>query len=152
MAKPGRKAKPTALKLITGNPGKREINLEEPEPAKVFDPDPPEGFSAVEIAKWRTLCLQLSACNVLTELDLDALEMYVRNWCTMMDALADLDLRGKLLQSPSGGPMWNPSWAEYKHCARLVRSLQNEFGMTPSSRTGVVASAGDAGRDRWSDF
>ncbi len=152
MATTGRKRKPTALKLITGNPGNRALNEAEPEPVKVYEPDPPQGFSAVENAKWEQLCKQLVDCKVLTELDLDALELYVRNWCTMQDALADLAARGKLLRGPAGGPMWNPSWAEYKHCIRIIRSLQAEFGMTPASRSGIVASGGDDGKDRWSDF
>jgi P27 family predicted phage terminase small subunit len=150
--KTGRKNKPTALKLIQGNPGNRPINEEEPQPPKVFDPDPPDHFTNVEKAKWRALTRQLSACRVLTELDLDALEMYVTHWCTMNTALRDISERGKLLQSPRGGPVWNPSWAEYKQAAKIVQSLMSEFGMTPASRTGIVASADDEGANRWSKF
>ena len=150
--KSGRKKKPTALKLIEGNPGKRPLNEEEPEPRKVYEPPAPDGFDAVHSAKWDSLARQLADIRVLTELDLDALQIYVENWCAMMDSLADINVRGKLLQSPSGGPMWNPSWAEYKHSLKVVRSLQAEFGMTPSTRTGIIADAGDDGKDRWSKF
>ncbi len=150
--KTGRKNKPTALKLIQGNPGNRPINEEEPLPAKVFAPDPPEHFTNVEKAKWRDLSRQLAACRVLTELDLDALELYVTHWCTMNTALRDISERGKLLQSPRGGPVWNPSWAEYKHAAKIVQSLLSEFGMTPASRSGIVANADDEGANRWSKF
>ncbi len=150
--KSGRKNKPTALKLIQGNPGHRPINETEPKPAKVFAPKAPAHLSRFEKAKWRKLTQQLSACRVLTELDLDALEMYVTHWCTMNTALRDISERGKLLASPRGGFVWNPSWAEYKHAAKVVQSLMSEFGMTPASRTGIVASADDEGANRWSKF
>lgn len=152
MAKAGRKAKPTMLKLLQGNPGNRPINEEEPQPKKLFEPEPPEHFNEIQSAKWRDLSRQLSACRVLTELDLDALQMYVESWCAMNVCLADLTDRGKLLRTPTGGAMWNPSWTEYKHAANMVRSLQSEFGLTPSARTGVVASADGEGKSRWSEF
>ena len=52
MAKKGRKAKPTALKLVEGNPGNRPLNKDEPQPTKVYEPDAPADFNALETAKW----------------------------------------------------------------------------------------------------
>lgn len=150
--KRGRKAKPTALKLVAGLPGKRPVNEKEPQPPRVYDPAPPEIFNDVERAKWAEVCSKLAACRVLTELDLDALEIYIRNWVAMIEALNDLNDRGKLLRSPNGGAMWNPSWTHYKHAERICRSLQSEFGMTPSTRTGIVASADPDGKNEWSEF
>jgi P27 family predicted phage terminase small subunit len=152
MTKRGRKAKPSALRLVQGNPGHRPVNEDEPKPRKVFAPKPPRGLSKVEQAKWKKLCKQLSENRVLTELDLDALEMYVRSWHSMMQALADVKKRGKLITNATGGEVWNPSWTEYKHSVAVVRSLQAEFGLTPSSRTGIVATADDDGKERWSKF
>lgn len=152
MAKTGRKAKPTALKLIQGNPGNRAINEEEPQPLKIFAPPAPTEFDEFHSAKWVSMCERLSACRVLTELDLDALEMYVRNWVTMHESLADMNERGTLLTTRTGGVIWNPSWTKYKHAERVCRVLQAEFGMTPSSRSGLVASADGEGKNRWADF
>ena len=150
--KKGRKSKPSALRLVQGNPGHRPVNEDEPAPRKIFAPPAPRTFSKVEKAKWKKLCKQLSECRVLTELDLDALEMYVRSWHTMMVALADVKKRGKLILNATGGEVWNPSWTEYKHAVSVVRSLQAEFGLTPSSRTGIVATADDEGKERWAKF
>lgn len=150
--KTGRKAKPTALKLLQGNPGKRALNVKEPEPVKVYQPQAPQSFNELEVAKWVEVCAKLAACRVLTELDLDALEIYVRNWVAMIEALNDISERGKLLRSPSGGPMWNPSWAHYKHAERVCRALQAEFGMTPSTRTSVMAVGDPDGKNEWSEF
>lgn len=152
MAKPGRKAKPTALKLIDGNPGKRAPNKHEPAPQKVYDPPAPQGFDAIQTAKWDELASKLAKIRVLTELDLDALEIYCREWVNLHEAITDVATRGKLLQMPSGGVMWNPSWTQLKHSQAQCRSLMAEFGMTPSSRTGLVASADETGKNRWSRF
>ena len=152
MAKPGRKAKPTALKLIDGNPGNRPLNEHEPAPPKVYDPPAPEGFTALQSAKWTEVAGKLGKIRVLTELDLDALEIYCREWINYHEALADVAARGKLLQLASGGVMWNPSWTQLKHSQSACRSIMAEFGMTPSTRTGLVASADDTGKNRWSNF
>ncbi len=149
MAKVGRKPKPTTLRLLQGNAGKRPINEEEPQPAKLFTPGPPRHFGKLECAKWRQMCRVLSAARVLTVMDLDALEIYCVNWVAMHEALNDISARGKLLRTPGGNAMWNPSWTHYKHAERVCRSLQAEFGLTPSSRTGVVASADSEGKDQW---
>lgn len=153
MAKVGRKPKPTALKLIEGNPGGRQLNEAEPKPIAVFQPPAPEHFNYIEEAKWHEMTAKLAAVGVLTELDLDALELYVIEWVAMFQALTDLRERGKMLRTANGSTMWNPSWAQYKHSQKVCRSLQSEFGLTPSSRTGIVAEAtDDTGKDVWADF
>ena len=152
MAKAGRKAKPTALKLIDGNPGGRPINQHEPMPQKVYKPDPPEGFNTLQTAKWNEITAKLAKIRVLTELDIDALEIYCREWINLHEALNDISDRGKLLQTPSGGVMWNPSWTQYKHSLSVCRSIMSEFGMTPSTRTGLIASADDTGKNQWAEF
>lgn len=40
----GRRPKPTHLKVVTGNPGKRKLNDKEPTPAREI-PSPPEHLS-----------------------------------------------------------------------------------------------------------
>jgi P27 family predicted phage terminase small subunit len=152
MAKVGRKRKPTALKLIEGNPGKRPINEAEPEPDRIFNPDPPEGLNRFEVLKWRELTAQLSHARILTVLDLDAIEIYCREWCALQEAVADVNERGKLLRLQSGGTMWNPSWTQLKHSQSVCRSIMAEFGMTPSSRSSLVVQADKTGRNSWDDY
>lgn len=148
----GRKKKPTSLKLIEGNPGKRPLPENEPRPAVIYKPRAPANMSKTEQAKWRQMVRRLSTMRVLTEPDLDALEIYVRNWVAMHEALADISKRGKMLQTPTGGVMWNPSWTQYKHSEKVCRSIQAEFGMTPASRPNVQADAGSDGKSSWDDF
>ena len=147
--KTGRKKKPLALRLIDGGAGHRPINEKEPKAEKVFDPKPPADYDKLHKAKWKQMCKQLSDSRVLTVLDLDALDIYVRNWILLCEARLDLKDRGKLLRTATGAPMWNPSWSQCKYSEGICRSMMAEFGMTPSSRTGIIADAGDDGKTVW---
>ena len=95
---------------------------------------------------------KLADARILTELDLDALEIYCRNWVAYHEALNDVVERGKLLRTPGGSTMWNPSWSHYKHAESVCRAIMAEFGMTPSTRTGIVAVGDAKGKNEWDEF
>ncbi len=65
---PGRKAKPTKLKLLEGNPGKKRINKYEPEPTPGI-PAIPEWISSFPIAvsEWERESNILDRMGVMTE-------------------------------------------------------------------------------------
>src|SRR5688572_21911457 len=48
----GRKPKPTWLKIMTGNPGKRPLNDAEPQPEGLLG-EPPEWLTDAQKAAWR---------------------------------------------------------------------------------------------------
>ena len=58
----GRKPKPTALKKLEGNPGKRKLNAKEPVPAKGM-PDCPKWLLPEAKEEWKRLCQKLSDKN-----------------------------------------------------------------------------------------
>ena len=64
----GRKPKPTALKKLEGNPGKRKLNPKEPIPAKGIDDwlDQFEMFSIYEVLPE---ILALWGTNLITDID-----------------------------------------------------------------------------------
>ena len=71
----GRKPKPTAIKMLEGNPGKRALNHAEPKP-RVVAPRPPEYLGDAEKAKWKAAVKELYQLGLVTVIDLDALAMY----------------------------------------------------------------------------
>ena len=79
----GRKPKPTALKKLEGNPGKRKLNTKEPVPAKGM-PDCPKWLLPEAKMEWERLCVKLSEMGVLTEIDMAAFaaycQSYARSW------------------------------------------------------------------------
>jgi len=54
----GRRPKPTRLKMLTGNPGKRPLNPNEPRPEATI-PDAPAELSAGARAEWDRLAADL---------------------------------------------------------------------------------------------
>ena len=71
----GRKPKPTAIKLLEGNPGKRTLNYAEPKPRVVL-PRAPEHLSDEEKAKWKSTVKELYPLGLITAVDKDQLAMY----------------------------------------------------------------------------
>ena len=68
----GRKPKPTRLKLLEGNPGKRRINGQEPQPPWTL-PSCPAHLSPSAKAEWKRLAKTLNAVGLLTQVDRAAL-------------------------------------------------------------------------------
>lgn len=77
MAPRGRKPKPTHLKLVTGNPGKRALNENEPKPPPSL-PSPPSHLDEEARLEWERLSEQLYALGCLSEIDRAALAAYVQ--------------------------------------------------------------------------
>ena len=71
----GRKPKPTAIKALEGNPGKRELNKNEPKPKKKA-PACPKWLDDEAKKEWRRLSKQLEELGILTEVDMTAFAGY----------------------------------------------------------------------------
>ncbi len=64
----GRRPKPTHLKVVTGNPGKRKLNDKEPSPAREI-PSPPEHLTDWGKVAWGKLTVLLDSMGILTIAD-----------------------------------------------------------------------------------
>lgn len=128
----GNPRKPTALRLLSGNPGKRPIPAGEPsyEPCDTTMPDWLTGEAA---ALWDKLATALHVNGMLTHANKDSLAVY----CDVLGSYIDTRRAGgeadiKLLQQ--------------------IRMLAREFGFTPSSQASVAAPGkqdGKAEKDRF---
>ena len=71
MAGRGRPPKPTAIKELEGNPGKRPLNKNEPKP-KAKAPKCPPWLESDAKKEWRRLSKELEAMGLLTQVDMAA--------------------------------------------------------------------------------
>lgn len=88
----GRKPKPTQVKALTGNPGKRPLNLDEPRPTAAIPDCPPELSPASQRA-WTRLVGELGQLRMLTNLDRAALAAYCGAyalWAEATEALVEV--------------------------------------------------------------
>ena len=139
----GRKPKPSHLKAITGNAGKRAANKREPKPRKGIPPCPGH-LSLRAKAAWKRLGPELEAMGVLTVADGMALELLVSAYAEYRDAQDLVDREGKTYEtvSQSGSVMVRarPEVAMASDAWRRMRAMLAEFGLTPSSRSRVNAA------------
>jgi P27 family predicted phage terminase small subunit len=147
---PGRKAMPTAMKILRGNPGKRALNKHEPQPPA--GADMPDWLSAEAKAHWPLVASQLRAAGVLTQMDAPALALYCEAFARWKDANENVAKYGPVIKAPSGVPMQSP----YLHIAnkawaQMLKTLV-EFGMTPSSRSKVTVSAPPEAAGEFDEF
>lgn len=130
----GRKPKPTALKLLAGNPGKRAINKDEPKLRPAI-PSCPRELSLRVKREWRKLAVQLYEAGVLTEIDRIALAGLVTSYVRWIEAQEGLIKTGLLVKGPLGMPRQNPLIRIVIEAQAEYVRLLGEFGMTPSSRS-----------------
>ena len=134
----GRKPKPTRLKLITGNPGKRPINAREPKPG-VAVPTCPAHLNPSAKAEWKRLAFQLHKLGVLSELDRAALAAYCQAYGRWAEAERKLKDTPVLLKLPSGYIQPSPWLAIANKQLELMAKYMAEVGLSPVSRTRVEA-------------
>jgi len=68
--------KPTYLRILEGNPSKRPLNRNEPQPPPVETLDPPDYLGGHAATEWCRIVPGLSAMRLLTIADIPALAAY----------------------------------------------------------------------------
>jgi len=135
---PGRPAKPSALKRLAGNPGKRKINNSEPRPP-AKKPPCPRHLQGEARKEWNRMSKQLFALGLLTQVDRAALAAYCQAWADWVNAneqLARINATdgGMITLTEKGYPVVSPWWNISITAAKQMKSFLTEFGMTPGSR------------------
>ena len=133
----GRPPKPSALKLVAGNPGGRALNGGEPEPQLLQDLTPPAHLEPRSAAVWNQLAPMLRRVQLLTEADVISLEM-------LCDAVADYrharEQRGDDFVgiSAKGSEMISQWMVALQMSSKRAESFMSRFGMDPVSRSRVM--------------
>ena len=83
MAQRGRKPKPTAVKVLEGNPGKRSLNTNEPKPVKKA-PRCPAWLEDEAKKEWKRMAKQMEQLGILTEIDMAAFAGYCQAYARLL--------------------------------------------------------------------
>ena len=119
----GRKPKPTAVKKLEGNPGKRKLNTKELVPAKGM-PACPDWLMPEAKKKWERLAKLMNQMGVLTEVDMAAFAAYCQSYARWREAQEHITSGGSTFETDKG------------------YQAASEFGLTPSSRSRIVVGNG----------
>jgi len=133
----GRKPKPTHLKAITGNPGKRPLNQAEPRPDIVIPDCPPELSPAAQ-REWHRLVGDLAALRIITSFDRAALAAYCGAYALWAESTEAIQKYGAMVKSPTGYPIQSPYVSIANRQAEIMMRIAGEFGFTPASRSRIA--------------
>lgn len=140
----GRTPKPTHLKILEGNPGKRPLNLDEPKPRPVT-PTCPSWLTGEAKREWKRLVPELEALGLLTIVDRGALAVCCQSYGRMVEAEKFLQRAAKtgfMFKTPSGYLQQLPQVSIAQKYAQQYRSFLGLFGLSPADRTRL--STGDS--------
>jgi P27 family predicted phage terminase small subunit len=149
----GRRPKPTVLRVIEGNRGKRPLPQHEPRPTGAM-PRPPKQLSKAARAHWRQLAPHLHRVGLLTSIDGDAFGVYCTLWADVLEAQEHLDRDGIFITAPAktitrtvygkevnevleARTMPSPWLGIRNRSIDLLLRLTVEFGLTPASRSRI---------------
>lgn len=141
----GRRPKPTRLKLLTGNPGRRPLNEHEPQPEVAIPECPPE-LSPVAKREWDRLAAELVQLKLLTNLDRAALAAYCGAYALWAEATEQIQKYGTMVKSPTGYPIQSPYVSIANRQAEIMMRVASEFGFTPASRGRISTPDEHAGQ------
>ena len=141
MATRGRKPKPTALKILEGNPGKRPLNENEPIPPK-GSVKCPSWLEPEAKKEWKRLAPSLEAMGVLTQVDLTAFAGYCQAYARWREAEEFLTQHGSIFKTPSGYVQQVPQVSIAQQNLKIMQSFCSEFGLTPATRARIIAAGG----------
>ena len=134
----GRKPKPTALKALAGNPGKRKLNKDEPEFKAIRSVKPPEWLDDIAATMWVMITKQLCGAGVLQVTDLHNVEAFCASYSRWRQAEAACAQYGVLIASDSGGYTKNPAYTAAAESLRQMAQFGSLLGLDPSSRSRLI--------------
>ena len=141
----GRKPKPTALKRADGNPGKRPLNLHEPQ---VPDGRPtcPSHLSQAAKTEWKRIAGTLHEMGLLTTVDRAVLATYCQSYGRWVEAEKKLAETPALIRTPSGYVQQSPWLSVANRQMELMGRAMAELGLTPASRSRIALPEGAGGQ------
>ena len=144
----GNRPKPTKLKILQGNPGRRPINVLEPEPKRGI-PTMPKWLKAFPVAvkEWRRESKELDEMGVMTTAECGDLAMRAYLASQIQEMAIDIKTEGRVAYTSRMDSLGNevmdaktnPKCIQLKNLITEYRQLGSLLGLDPSSRSKLKA-------------
>ena len=130
--------KPSALRALQGNPGKRPLPKNEPKVRRFRSPPPPPERLGTGRAHdtWVEMAELLVEARVLTMGDRPILEGYCMAYERLAEAEADCQVNGVVLDD-GDRRVRNPATSIVNEAGKQLRDFSALLGLDPSSRTRI---------------
>ena len=153
----GPKPSPTVLKLISGNPGKRPLNLSDGINPPIQIPAAPKWLSSHAAKEWRRIGGELAQLGLIAEIDKASLATYCQTWGELCDlelafgaqkraAMAnlgkaeDVTMEVFFQKTPTGFLRESALHRKIVEMRSELDRYVRNFGLNPSARSRVTAS------------
>jgi len=137
---PGPAPKPSALKLVAGNPGKRAVNRAEPDPDYLEDLTAPAHLPAHIAEVWDELAPKLRKARLLTTVDTFALELAATSVANHRLAIAEAGTAMIARNDETGGLSMSPWMILQSMAWKQSMAALAKFGMSPADRSRVISN------------
>lgn len=134
----GRKPKATVLKMLRGNPGKRAINVDEPQPGELSTACPGELTDDIARQEWTRTIVPAITIGHITASDRVFAIAHCDLWATWRSQVMDAAKHAHVIAvGKSSYPTPNPARMMANKTLQLLAKVDAELGLTPVSRTRV---------------
>lgn len=142
MGKRGPKPKPTAIRLLEGNPGRMPINPSEITCAAPAVMPSVVGMDEHAAEEWRRILASMPP-DVYTALDVAMIAQYALAWSMLIRAQQELDMRGLLIEFDKYGKDGdiigseldvNPALKAWKAASDVLLKTTDRLGLSPGVR------------------
>lgn len=145
--------KPTNLKVLEGNRGRRNLPVDEPKPRPI-EPEMPEYLDEEARRVWKQLAPYLVKNGLLTEADGINFSLLCQTASFLKRIIIALNTENiSLIQKiekpdPDGGVRYemkgSPLEVQFRLESNLFHKLAGEFGLSPRGRVGLSVGMGDS--------
>ncbi len=136
----GRRPKPSALKKLAGNPGKRKLNDDEPEFTLLRSVDAPDWMPEIAIIMWQTVMPELLAAKILTIPDLHNVEAFCMAYSRWRRAEDDIKDNGVTIRTEKT-VIKNPAVTVVNEATSQMMKFGALLGLDPSNRQRLSGAA-----------
>lgn len=136
-----RSNKPTGLKLVEGNRGKRAINKQEPDPEYLNDLTAPSFLSAGAADVWNEIAQNLRNARLLTKLDVPMLAMGCEALARYRKLTAESNTKSQDIRSEESEESEKDAWmltTIQSMSFKQAMTVLQQFGMSPAARTKIA--------------
>ena len=153
MGKRGPASKPTELRVLQGNPSNRKLNNKEP----TFDnyseiPKPPSTLSRYAKTEWKRIVPILYETGILKQTDEKALAAYCQCYHRWVESEKLIRTYGYTYVTDKGNIVQRPEVGIANTALKEMVKIGKEFGLTPSSRSGIHVEHPEKTEDPFMEF
>lgn len=141
----GRKQTPTVLKVLRGNPGKRTLNVNEPQPGALDPTCPVELLDPVAREEWDRAIVPAIGIGQITASDRTLAIAHCELWATWQSQLTDASQHAHVIAAGKNKyPMPNPARVMANKTLQLLAQVDEKLGFSPTSRSRVQVKGASA--------